>query len=156
MYLERVQWIRNVRPEICFSTDIIVGFPGESEQDFELTCDLVMQMKYAFIYAFAYSQRTGTAAARFKDQVPEEVKKERLQRLLAIQKSETERQNLAEIGHVRKVFPLYFNRKEPNSIYGRTYEGRLVKVHTDQKSLGGAVPVRIVSANVVALEGVLA
>lgn len=152
-YLERVRWIRNVRPDVAFSTDIIVGFPGETEEDFEQTLSLVREMKYAFIYAFKYSQRKGTPATRFKDQVPESEKDRRLQQLLAIQRAETERQNLAEVSHTREVLVLYRNTKEEHSWYGRTYEGRLVKVASARNLLGKLVHVKITGANITALEG---
>ncbi|KAB8029197.1 tRNA (N6-isopentenyl adenosine(37)-C2)-methylthiotransferase MiaB [Fluviispira multicolorata] len=155
-YFERVKWIRDVRPEIAFSTDIIVGFPGETEQDFEDTMSLVQEMQYAFIYAFKYSIRKGTPATRFKDQVPEEIKDRRLQMLLDLQKKETERQNLAEIAKVRNVLILYKNRKEENTWYGRSYEGRLVKVHSPRNIMGLILPVKITDANLIALEGHLA
>jgi tRNA-2-methylthio-N6-dimethylallyladenosine synthase len=154
-YFERVQWIRDVRPEIAFSTDIIVGFPGETDQDFEDTLSLVSQMQYAFIYAFKYSIRKGTPATRFHDQVPEEIKDRRLQILLDLQKKETLRQNLAEIGKLRDVLMLYKNKKEENTWYGRTYEGRLVKVHSKENFVGKTIPVKIIDANITALEGVL-
>jgi tRNA-2-methylthio-N6-dimethylallyladenosine synthase len=152
-YLERVQWIRNVRPDVAFSTDIIVGFPGETDEEFEETLELVRQMKYAFIYAFKYSPRKGTPATRFLDQVPEDVKDARLQKLLALQRAETERQNLAEVGMSREVLVLYRNSKEEHSWYGRTYEGRLVKVASPRDLLGKLVKVKITGANITALEG---
>ncbi|MEY3901523.1 MAG: tRNA ((37)-C2)-methylthiotransferase MiaB [Pseudomonadota bacterium] len=152
-YLERVKWIREVRPDVAFSTDIIVGFPGETDEEFEETLNLVKEMKYAFIYAFKYSPRKGTPATRFKDQVPEDVKDRRLQILLAAQREETERQNLAEVGHSREVLVLYRNPKEEHSWYGRTYEGRLVKVSSPRNLLGQTIPVLVTGANLTALEG---
>ena len=152
-YFERVKWIRDVRPEIAFSTDIIVGFPGETDEDFEDTLSLVQEMQYAFIYAFKYSIRKGTPAVRFKEQVPEDVKDRRLQILLDLQKKETLRQNLLEIGKVRQVLILYKNKKEENTWYGRTYEGRLVKVSGSHNSIGLILPVKITGANLTALEG---
>ncbi|APJ05060.1 tRNA (N6-isopentenyl adenosine(37)-C2)-methylthiotransferase MiaB [Silvanigrella aquatica] len=152
-YFERVKWIRDVRPEIAFSTDIIVGFPGETEQDFEDTLSLVQEMQYAFIFAFKYSIRKGTPATRFKDQVPEDIKDRRLQTLLEFQRKETERQNRAEIGKIREVLVLYKNRKEENSWYGRSYEGRLVKVQSPRNLIGKLIPVKIIGANLTALEG---
>lgn len=152
-YFERVKWIRDVRPEIAFSTDIIVGFPGETEQDFEDTMSLVKEMQYAFIYAFKYSIRKGTPATRFKDQVPEDIKDRRLQLLLDLQRKETERQNSAEIGKIRDVLVLYKNRKDENSWYGRTYEGRLVKIYSPRNIVGMTVSVKIIAANLTALEG---
>ena len=153
MYFERVEWIRAVRPEIAFSTDLIVGFPGETEEDFEQTLDLVRRMKFAFVFAFKYSPRRGTPAARFKDQVPEAVAYERLQRLLLLQREETQRQNLAEVGQSRSVMVMYRNSKEEHTWYGRTNEGRLVKVFARENLLGTTLPVLITGANLTALEG---
>lgn len=153
-YFERVGWIRNERPDIAFSTDIIVGFPGETDQDFEDTLSLVHEMQYAFIYAFKYSLRKGTPATRFKDQVPEEIKDKRLQILLDLQKKETLRQNLAEVGKERNVLILYQNRKQEFSWYGRTYEGRLIKVNSPRNLLGQLVDVKVTGANLIALEGI--
>ena len=152
-YFERVKWIRDVRPEITFSTDIIVGFPGETEQDFEDTLSLISEMQFGFIYAYKYSIRKGTPATRFHDQVPEDVKDRRLQTLLELQKKETLKQNLAEIGKVRDVLVLYKNKKEENTWYGRSYEGRLVKVYSSHNSVGLILPVKISAANLTALEG---
>jgi tRNA-2-methylthio-N6-dimethylallyladenosine synthase len=152
-YLEKVAWIREVRPEIAFSTDIIVGFPGETEEDFEDTLSLVKEMHYAFIYAFKYSPRKGTPATRFKDPVPEDIKDKRLQQLLELQRTETERQNRAEINKIRSVLILYKNSKEENSWYGRTYEGRLVKVQTPRFLIGSIMPILITNANTTALVG---
>lgn len=152
-YFERVQWIRDVRPDIAFSTDIIVGFPGETDEDFEQTLSLVKDMKYAFIYAFKYSERKGTPAIRFKDKVPEAIKDKRLQILLDLQQKETLRQNLNEIGKVRDVMIVYKNKKEENTWYGRTYEGRLTKVHSPRNLIGKILPIKITNANLTALEG---
>lgn len=154
-YFERVKWIRDIRPDIAFSTDIIVGFPGETDEDFADTLSLVQEMQYAFIYAFKYSIRKGTPATRFKDQVPEEIKDSRLQILLDLQRKETERQNLSEISKIREVLILYKNKKEDNSWYGRTYEGRLVKVNSSANICGMLLQVKIVAANLIALEGIL-
>jgi tRNA-2-methylthio-N6-dimethylallyladenosine synthase len=152
-YLDLVAKIRNVRPHMAFSTDIIVGFPGERDEDFEQTLSLVEQMNYAFIYAFKYSIRKGTPAARFKDQVPEDIKDKRLQKLLDMQKSETLRQNLAEINQVREVLIAYENKKQKDTWYGRTFEGRLVKVHSKENLVGKLLNVKVVDANLTALEG---
>lgn len=152
-YLERVKWIRDVRPEVAFSTDIIVGFPGETESDFEQTLSLVAEMKYAFIYAFKYSPRKGTPATRFIEQIPEDIKDKRLQVLLELQRAETQKQNLSEIGKDREVLVLYKSKKEEHSCYGRTNEGRLVKVIEADDCIGKIIPVKIIDANTTALIG---
>ncbi len=154
-YLERVGWIRAVRPEVAFSTDIIVGFPGETEEDFAETLSLIKEMKFAFIYAFKYSIRKGTPAVRFKDQVPEDVKDKRLQILLALQHKETLRQNKEEVGKVRDVMVVYRNSRAENSWYGRTYEGRLVKFSSPRNLLGKTLKIKIIDGNITALEGIL-
>jgi tRNA-2-methylthio-N6-dimethylallyladenosine synthase len=152
-YLERVKWIRDVRPEVAFSTDIIVGFPGETESDFEQTLSLVTEMKYAFIYAFKYSPRKGTPATRFIEQIPEDIKDKRLQTLLELQRAETQKQNLSEIGKEREVLVLYKSKKEEHSCYGRTNEGRLVKVIEADDCVGKIMQVKIIDANTTALIG---
>lgn len=88
-YLARIERLRALRPSIAMSTDIIVGFPGETAEDFELTLQLLRTAQYSTIYAFAYSERPGTAAARIPDDVPRSVKKERLNRVLQLQGSIT-------------------------------------------------------------------
>jgi tRNA-2-methylthio-N6-dimethylallyladenosine synthase len=152
-YFERVSWIREARPEIAFSSDIIIGFPGETEEDFEQTIDLVTRMDYSFIYTFKYSPRKGTPATRFKEQVPDDIMDKRLQKLIALQKEITARQNQGEIGKTREVLILYKNLKDDISWYGRTYEGRLVKVISPRTLLGSTVPVLITQANATALMG---
>lgn len=89
-YVARIERLRELRPGIAMSTDIIVGFPGESDADFEQTIALLERVRYATIYAFAYSERPGTAAARIPDDVPRLVKKARLNRVLQVQKRITD------------------------------------------------------------------
>ncbi len=84
-FLEKVQKLRQVCPDITITTDLIVGFPGETEEDYEETLSLLEAVRFDQAFAFKYSERPGTAAARFKDKVPEEVKSQRLTRLLEIQ-----------------------------------------------------------------------
>lgn len=154
-YLERVSWLRTARPDIALSTDLIVGFPGETEADFEQTLDIVRQVRFSFIFAFAYSKRKGTAAIRFKDQIPEEVKKERLKRLNELQDQITLELSLNEIGQQRQVLFLYPSKKEPNAYYGRTEQFRLVKVLSKQDLCGSMATVTITQASKTALEGTL-
>jgi tRNA-2-methylthio-N6-dimethylallyladenosine synthase len=82
-YLEKIDSLRKTRPDICFSSDMIVGYPGETEEDFQKTLEIIEKVRYSQVYSFKYSPRTGTPAARM-EQIPEEVKKERLQRLQSL------------------------------------------------------------------------
>ncbi|MBC7659745.1 MAG: tRNA (N6-isopentenyl adenosine(37)-C2)-methylthiotransferase MiaB [Chitinophagaceae bacterium] len=154
-YMERIQWLRDIDPEMALSTDLIVGFPGETEDEFQGTLDLVEKVRYSFIYAFKYSSRKGTAAARFKDQVPEAVMHERLLRLQALQNRITTELNVAEIGNRREVLCHYASRKEPDVYYGRTEQFRLVKITSTRNLVGKTLTVDIVEANKTALVGVI-
>lgn len=84
-YLEKVHMLREIVPNVSLGTDIIVGFPTETEEEFQQTYDLLAQLKYSVSYLFAYSPRKGTPAMRWKDDIPEEVKQDRLQRLIKLQ-----------------------------------------------------------------------
>lgn len=97
-YLERVGWIRDARADVSFSSDIIVGFPGETEEDFEDTLSLIERMRYSFVYAYKYSKRAGAPAERLTDVLPESVLDQRLQRLLALQDRITSERNRSVIG----------------------------------------------------------
>jgi tRNA-2-methylthio-N6-dimethylallyladenosine synthase len=152
-YLERVKWLRDIDPEMAISTDLIVGFPGETEEEFQGTLDLVKEVQYSFIYAFKYSPRKGTAAARFKDQLPEEVMSERLLRLQTLQYEITTAQNLSEIGRQRQVLCHYESRKEAGVYYGRTEQFRLVMVRSNRDLVGKTFNVKIIDANKTALVG---
>jgi tRNA-2-methylthio-N6-dimethylallyladenosine synthase len=152
-YWERIKWLRDVDPEMAISTDLIVGFPGETDEQFEATLELVRQVRYSFIYAFKYSPRKGTAAARFRDQVDEERKSQRLAKLNTLQDEITVEWNQSEIGRDREVLVHYASRKEDNVYYGRTPQFRLVKIPSGRDLVGRIIPVRITDANKTALVG---
>jgi tRNA-2-methylthio-N6-dimethylallyladenosine synthase len=157
-YMEKVAAIRAVRPEMALSTDIIVGFPGETESDFQQTIAVIREIEYAAIFAFKYSPRPLTPAAKFKNQIPEPEKDRRLKLILDLQREITDKQNRAEIGKTRNVMLVYRNRKETQSWYGRTFQGRLVKVlNVNATGYSGlTVPVLISDANATALVGTVA
>lgn len=152
-YRERVAWLRELVPDIALSTDLIVGFPGESDEEFEDTLRLVEDMRYSFVFSFKYSPRKNTPAARYGDQVPEEVKETRLSRLNALQDRITVEQNLAEIGRTRQVLFHYESKKDPGHFYGRTDHFRLVRVKAARSLVGELRPVEIVEGNKTALLG---
>lgn len=152
-YLERVQWLRSARPDMAISTDLIVGFPGETEAQFEDTLALMEQVRFSFVFSFKYSIRKNTAAARFKDQVDEKVKTTRLHKLQALQDKITMEINSAEIGATREVLFHYQSTKEPGIYYGRTPSFHLVKVAATRDLVGTTAPVTIIAANTTALEG---
>ncbi len=155
-YLERIAWLRAADPEISLSTDIIVGFPGETDEQFATTMSLVEQVRYGFIFAFMYSPRKNTAAARFKDQVPDAVKAQRLAALNALQDNITMDLNRAEIGKTRQVLFQYQKRTEPGVYYGRTEQYRLVRVEAQRDLIGKMLPVTIYETSKTTLQGRLA
>ncbi|MGQ0563252.1 MAG: 30S ribosomal protein S12 methylthiotransferase RimO [Gemmatimonadota bacterium] len=100
---ERVQWLREAVPDLSLRTTLIVGFPGETDEDFERLLDLVTEIRFDYIGAFAYSHEEGTLAARMGDDVPDELKRERLERLLDLQRAITQEKNEARIGSLQQV-----------------------------------------------------
>lgn len=154
-YLERIRWLRDVDPEMAISTDLIVGFPGETEEQFEGTLELMEKVRYSFVFAFKYSPRKGTAAARFTDQIDEKIKSQRLARLNQLQDRITLELNQQEIGRKRQVLVHYQSKKDPHAYYGRTEQFRLVKIKSPRNLIGQLVEVEISNANKTALEAQL-
>ncbi len=152
-YLEKVEKLRSVRPDIALSADVIVGFPGETEEDFLETLDLVEKAKFEQLFSFKYSPRPGTPAAEYPDQIPDEVKTERMHRLLELQKKIMNGLAKRYIGKV--VYPL-FERHSDGKLIGRDEHNKWVEVKTDRKDLlGKIVPVKVKEASVYVLYGEL-
>jgi tRNA-2-methylthio-N6-dimethylallyladenosine synthase len=123
-YLKKLHWLRDACPGLAVSTDIIVGFPGETEEEFGATMDLLEEVRYDSIYSFAYSPRPKTTAALyFKDDVPEEQKRERLKRLQNLQDKITQEKNREYLGRTLEVLT------EGPSRQGQTYAGRSSQNH---------------------------
>lgn len=154
-FYNKISWLNSRIPDIAISTDLIVGFPGETEEQFSGTLDLISKVRFSFVYAFKYSPRKGTAAARFKNQVPEEVKDRRLGELNKIQNQITIDLNKKEIGKSREVLFLYESKKSPGVYYGRTEHFRLTRVESNNDLTGKLLPVKILDANKTALSGKL-
>ncbi len=150
-YLSKISWLRQAVPDMALSTDLIVGFPGESDEDFADTLSILAEVRYSFVFAFTYSPRKGTAAIRFKEQVPEAIKQERLRRLNLLQDQITLEENQAEVGKIRQVLVHYRSRKNPLYFYGRTEHYRLVRIRSDQEIRGQVLGLTILAANKIAL-----
>jgi tRNA-2-methylthio-N6-dimethylallyladenosine synthase len=131
-YLERIDALKNACPEIELSTDIIVGFPGETEEDFNETINLIKYVSYDNVFAFAYSDRPGTRASSFEEKIDDDIKKERLNRLLDIQNKITKNKNLDFKNKNVKILVERQNFDENNLVLsGRTFGNRIV--HIDQE-----------------------
>lgn len=151
-YIEIIERLRKARPDIAFSTDIIVGFPGESDQHFEETMQLVEQVGFAASYSFKYSARPGTPAATMPGLVREEVKTERLTRLQALLRDQAQRFN---DGCVGKVFEVVFSGKgnKEGQLYGRTPYNQAIHVEAPARLYGQTGLVEVTNANASALTG---
>ncbi|MFQ9697503.1 MAG: MiaB/RimO family radical SAM methylthiotransferase, partial [Zhenhengia sp.] len=142
-YLELVRKVKEAMPNIALTTDIIVGFPGETDEDFEETMDVVRQVGFSSAFTFIYSKRTGTPAATMEDQVPEDVTKERFNRLLDLVNSMQ-----ADYMHTfleQEVSVLFeeVNKQNPELLSGRTSEGLLVHAKADHNLIGQIRTVKI-------------
>ncbi len=153
-FLNRCQKIRTMVPEATISTDIIVGFPGESEEDFLDTMDVLEQVRFDALFSFKYSPRPHTAAAEYPNQVDPEVASERLTRLQSRHKQIQKESMDAQVGKTLQV--LFEELKEGGKVAGRSDDGRLVMVQGSEELLGTIKPVLIKSANITVLHGELA
>jgi len=155
-YVAKMGRIRENRPDICFSSDFIVGFPGETEQDFVDTMDLIALIGFDFSYSFVYSARPGTPAASLEDETPEALKKQRLallQNRISQQNNDISRKM---VGNVEVVLVENTSSKDPSQLCGRTENNRLVFFKSDDKSLiGKFVQTKIIHGHANSLKGEL-
>lgn len=154
-YLEKIDMLRQNDPKFAVSTDLIVGFPDETDADFQDTLSLLECVRFSFVYAFVYSQRKQTAASRFRSQIPESIKKSRLAKLNQVQDRITQEIVDSEIGCEFPALFLYQSKKYPGIYVGRTAGYRTVRVHSTIDIIGQTLPVRIDSGNKVASLGTL-
>ena len=154
-YRRLIARIRNARPDMAFSSDFIVGFPGETDADFEATLQLVHDIKYAQCFSFKYSARPGTPAAAAKKQIAETVKAARLDRLQKLLLAQQDQANLAAIG---KTLDVLFEKPGRNlgQIVGRTPYLHPVHVEAPASLIGSIHPVRIEALTANSLKGSLA
>ncbi|MDF2577076.1 MAG: miaB [Chlamydiales bacterium] len=119
-YMEKVQMLKEMIPHVSLGTDIIVGFPTETEEDFMQTFHIMQQIEYSVGYIFAYSARPGTPAMRWKDDIPEPIKLDRVQRLLNLQEQIAIKQNQSYLGVEKEILVQSISRKDENYVQGRT------------------------------------
>ncbi len=142
-YLGLVAKLKRVCPGIRLTTDIIVGFPGEEEADFEATMSLLEEVRYAEIYSFLYSPRRGTAAAELPDETPAKVKQERFDRMLRLQEQISKQAWAADVGQVREVLVEGESRQGQGQLFGRTTWNRIVNFNGPPELIGQLVQVKI-------------
>jgi tRNA-2-methylthio-N6-dimethylallyladenosine synthase len=152
-YLELVARMRDAIPDLAVGTDIIVGFPGETEDDFRQTLDVVEAVGYDSAFTFVYSPRAGTEAAGMPDQVPHEVKIERMERLVERTQASAYERNRGRVGRVEEVLVEGFSRTDPTLLRGRTRRNTTVNF-SGNADPGELVDVLIEDATSMTLKGV--
>jgi tRNA-2-methylthio-N6-dimethylallyladenosine synthase len=151
-YLDLVGRLRDAVPDLALGTDVIVGFPGESERDFEQTLAVVEEVRFDSAFTFIYSPRAGTEAAELPDQVPEEVKHERLERLVEVVQRIAAERNAERVGRVEEVLVEGPSRTDPALLRGRTRRNTTVNF-AGSAAAGELVPVLIDGSTSTTLRG---
>ncbi len=152
-YLELVGKIKSAIPDVSLTTDIIVGYPNETEEQFEETLSLYRQVRYDAAYTFIYSPRDGTPAAKMTDNIPMDVKKERLQRLNAVVNEISAEKMKAYLGRVVEVLVEGESKNNPDVLAGYTTKSKLVNFIGPKTAIGKIVEVRITDAKTWSLNG---
>jgi tRNA-2-methylthio-N6-dimethylallyladenosine synthase len=151
-YLRLVEELRTAIPDLALTTDIIVGFPGETEDDFRETLEVVEDVRYDGAFTFVYSPRAGTEAAAMMDQISEDVKRDRIERLIAVVQRIAHERNLERVGNVEEVLVEGPSRTEPALLRGRTRRNTTVNFSGTAEP-GELVDVRIEGATSTTLRG---
>lgn len=152
-YLDRVRKLREASPEIAISSDIIVGFPGEAEQDYQKTLDLMEKVRFDTLFSFQYSERPGTAAVGLDGKVSPEEKRRRLIELQALQDRHTQEKHDRLVGRTVEVLVDGKSRNTPRDVTGRTRSNKIVNFAGGGELIGKTVRVRIVEAFLHSLRG---
>lgn len=152
-FLSLADIIRNTLPDVGISTDIIVGFPGETDRDFQETLDVMNAVRFDSAFTFKYSPRPYTKAADYSDQVPEDEKQSRLEEIIALQKAHTLKRNRAMIGNVEQVLVEKESKKSSHQWAGRTDSNKWVIFDKGPETVKDLVPVTITAATGVTLHG---
>ena len=152
-YLELVEKMKERIPNVKFSTDIIVGFPGETEEDFEYTLDVVRKVKFEQIFMFIYSRRKGTPADKMKNQVPEEVKHKRFDKLKALYEEILKQNNDEYIGTTENILVEGYSKTNDKLLTGRTDTNKVIVFEGDSSLIGKTIPIKIISEHMWYLRG---
>lgn len=155
-YKSRIRKLKAAVPDICISSDFIVGFPGETEKDFEQTLKLIEDVGFDFSYSFVYSARPGTPASELADETSEQIKKERLQRLQQLINQQGFAISRQMVGSTQRILVSDYSKKDPGKLQGRTENNRIVNfVSNNPQLIGQFVNVRIDDALPHSLRGTL-
>lgn len=151
-YLKKVEMLKKYVPDCTLTTDLIVGFPNESEEDFRDTMRLVEKVGYSSAFTFVYSKREGTVAAKMDGQIPEEISKDRIMRLIALVNAQTRAQSAQYVGKEVEILCEDFDKKK--GLYqGRDEYGRMAYFSSEESAVGEFVNLKITEANGISLYG---
>ena len=152
-YLNLVEKMKNKIPNLTLSTDIIVGFPGETEEEFKDTLDVVEKVKFEQVYMFIYSRRVGTPGDKMENQIPEEIKHQRFNRLKALVESQIEENNQKYIGTIQKVLVEGESKNNSKMLTGRTDSNKVVIFEGPKEWIGTMQDLKIISEHMWYLKG---
>jgi len=145
-YKQKIKKLRAVRPNLSLSSDFIIGFPGETDQDFQATLHLIQEIGFDHSFSFIYSPRPGTPAASFADDVTQEVKKQRLYQLQTLLDRQSHAISQAMVGTTQQILVEGLSKKDPRQLAGRTENNRVVNFTADNQWIGQFVTVTITEA----------
>jgi tRNA-2-methylthio-N6-dimethylallyladenosine synthase len=152
-YYSIVQKLRKAMPEIAITTDIIAGFPGESEEQFQRTFDLMEKIRFDYAFTFKYSPRSGTKAAEFTDQIPEEIRLARLQKLINLQQDITLQIYQEQVGKIKEIYVERISKKSDQEMAGKSRDFKITVFPGDKSLIGKFVKVKIIDATGWTLKG---
>jgi tRNA-2-methylthio-N6-dimethylallyladenosine synthase len=146
-YLDKVRMLKEIVPNVALGTDIIVGFPTETEEEFQMTYDIMKEIEYSVAFIYTYSPRKGTPAMRWKDDIPEEVKETRLHKLLKLQEPIYQKHRLHLLGEEVEVLVEKKNFKDESFMKGRTRCWKNVLFKGDESHIGTLQTIKVHSVN---------
>ena len=152
-YLELVDKMKTKIPNLTLSTDIIVGFPGETDEEFEDTLDVVRKVKFEQVYMFIYSRRLGTPGDKMENQIPEEIKHKRFDKLKELVEKQIEENNKKYVGTIQKVLVEGTSKNNENMLTGRTDSNKVVIFEGEKDLIGTMIDLKIVSEHMWYLKG---
>lgn len=152
-YLNLVEKMKKEIPNLTLSTDIIVGFPGETEENFEDTLDVVSKVNFEQVYMFIYSRRVGTPGDKMENQVPENIKHKRFDKLKQLVESQIAERNKEYVGTVQKILIEGRSKTNNNMLTGRTDSNKVVILEGNDNLIGKMVEIKVISEHMWYLKG---
>nr|HPI26103.1 TRAM domain-containing protein [Candidatus Cloacimonadota bacterium] len=145
-YLSRVQKLRSAIPNVAITTDLIAGFPGETETQFEATLAAMQEIEFDYAFCFKYSPRSGTQAADYQEQLSEATRLERLQRMIDLQRDITYRKFQNQIGKTVEVYVEDISKKSKEQISGKTRDFKIAVLSGKESQIGSLIEAKVIDA----------